>query len=132
MGGLEQNEGNLPVRARALTDVFEEDWKPFSLVSTVMIDEQTQHRYEVLPPVAQPGKKYLPAGFSNVLLPGEARMVSIQFASPPAPPAAEGRDPPKQTVSFVLTGAKGPILRVPLRPPRVGDHFWQSGGELTY
>jgi hypothetical protein len=107
-----------PVPAGAnLTDVPEEDLKPFSLVSTVMIDEQTQQRYEVLPPVAPPGKKYLPAGFSNVLLPGEARTVSIQFASPPAPPVIEGREPHKQTVSFLLTGAKGPIARVPLPPP---------------
>jgi hypothetical protein len=100
-----------------LTDVSAEDLKPFSLTSTVMIDEQTQRRYEVLPPVASPGKKYLPAGFSNVLLPGEARTVSIQFASPPAPPSSPGREPPKQTVSFLLTGAKGPIARVPLPPP---------------
>jgi hypothetical protein len=108
---------SLPVRAGALTDVFEEDWKPFSLVSTVMIDEQTQHRYEVLPPVAQPGKKYLPAGFSNVLLPGEARMVSIQFASPPAPPAAEGRDPPKQTVSFCINRREGADPKSPSAAP---------------
>ena len=98
-------------------DVPEEDLKPFSLVSTVMIDEQTQQRYEVLRPAPPPGKKYLPAGFSNVLLPGEARTVSIQFASPPAPPLIQGREPQKQTVSFLLTGAKGPITRVPLPPP---------------
>jgi hypothetical protein len=107
-----------PVPAGAnLADVPAEDLKPFSLASAVMIDEQTQRRYEALPPVAAPGKRYLPAGFSNVLLPGEGRTVSIQFASPPAPPVIEGREPHKQTVSFLLTGAKGPIARVPLPPP---------------
>jgi hypothetical protein len=106
----------VPVGAN-LTEVPEEDLKPFSLASAVMIDEQTQRRYEALPPVAPSGKKYLPAGFSNVLLPGEARTVSIQFASPPAPPVIEGRNPHKQTVSFLLTGAKGPIPSVPLPPP---------------
>lgn len=100
-----------------LTDVPEEDLKPFSLASAVMIDEQTQRKYEALPPVASAGKKYLPAGFSNVLLPGEARTVSIQFASPPLPPPLEGDEPSKQTVTFLLTGAKGPIARVPLPPP---------------
>jgi hypothetical protein len=100
-----------------LADVPAEDLKPFSLASAVMIDEQTQRRYEALPPVAAAGKKYLPAGLSNVLLPGEARTVSVQFASPPAPAVIEGREPHKQTVSFLLTGAKGPIARVPIPPP---------------
>jgi hypothetical protein len=107
-----------PVPAGAnLTEVPEEDLKPFSLTSAVMIDEQTQRKYEALPPMAPSEKKYLPAGLSNVLLPGEARTLSIQFASPPAPPVVEGREPHKQTVSFLLTGAKGPIARVPLPPP---------------
>jgi hypothetical protein len=99
------------------TKVSEEGVRPFSLASTVMIDEQTQQRYEVLAPVAPPGRKYLPGGIANVLLPGEARTLSIQFASPPVPPLIEGREPHKQTVSFLLTGAKGPIARVPLPPP---------------
>jgi hypothetical protein len=99
------------------TDASPDDLKPFSLTSTVMIDDQTQYRYDVLPPIAPPGKKYLPSGLSNVLLPGEAKTLSIQFAAPPAPPTIEGREPPKQTVSFLLTGAKGPITRVPIPPP---------------
>jgi hypothetical protein len=106
----------VPVGAN-LAEVPQEDLKPFSLASAVMIDEQTQRRYEALPPVAPPGKKYLPAGFANVLLPGEARTLSIQFASPPAPPVIEGKVPHKQTVSFLLTGTKEPIVRVPLPPP---------------
>jgi hypothetical protein len=106
----------IPAGANA-TDLPPEDLRPFSLNSTVMIDEQTQRKYDVLPPLAPPGKKYLPAGLANVLLPGEARTLSIQFASPPASPLIEGREPHKQTVSFLLTGAKGPIVRVPLPPP---------------
>ena len=98
-------------------DVSPEDLKPFSLASTVMIDDQTQQKYDVLPPVAPPGKRYLPAGLANVLLPGERRTLSIQFTAPPAPPRVEDREPPKQTVSFLLTGAKGPINRVPIPPP---------------
>jgi hypothetical protein len=107
-----------PVPAGARQEgVSQEGSRPFSLRSTVMIDDQTQQKYNVLPPIAPPGKKYLPAGFSNVLLPGEARTVSIQFTAPPAPPLIKGREPPKQTVSFLLTGAKGPITRVPIPPP---------------
>jgi hypothetical protein len=52
--------------------------------------------------------------------------LSIQFTAPPAPPRIEGREPPKQTVSFLLTGAKGPINRVPILPPRRGVIFSSS------
>jgi hypothetical protein len=81
----------IPARA-STTEVSPEDLKPFSLASTVMIDEQTQQRYEVLDPIASPGKKYLPSGLANVLLPGEARTLSIQFASPPMPPLIQGQE----------------------------------------
>ena len=90
--------------------------KPFSLATSIMTDDQTLQKYPVLPPVAPPGKKYFPGGLANGLLPGQAETLSIQFASPPAPPL-EGDEPSKQTVTFLLTGAKGPIARVPLPPP---------------
>jgi hypothetical protein len=106
----------IPAEAKP-NEVPQENLKTFSLASTVMIDEQTKKRYEVLPPVAPPGKKYLPGGIANVLLPGEMRTLSIQFASPPVSSTIDGREPHKQTVSFLLTGAKGPIVRVPLPPP---------------
>ena len=44
-------------------------------------------------------------------------MLTIQFASPLALPPVEGGEPARQTVTFLLTGAKGPILRVPIPPP---------------
>jgi hypothetical protein len=116
-GGTFLGMGRLIPAGAITTEVSPEDLKPFSLASTVMIDEQTQQRYEVLDPVASPGKKYLPGGIANVLLPGEARTLSIQFASPPVSSTIDGREPHKQTVSFLLTGAKGPIVRVPLPPP---------------
>ena len=91
--------------------------KPFSLASSVMTDDQTLQKYPVLPPVAPPGKAYFPGELGNGLVPGQSEMLTIQFASPPAPPPVEGREPARQTVTFLLTGAKGPILRVPIPPP---------------
>ncbi len=91
--------------------------KPFSLASSVMTDDQTLKKYPVLPPVAPPGRAYFPGELANGLIPGQSEMLTIQFAAPPAPPLAEGREPARQTVTFLLTGAKGPILRVPLPPP---------------
>jgi hypothetical protein len=93
------------------------DGKPFSLASSIMIDEQTLQKYPVLPAIAPSGKTYFPSELANNLLPGQAETLTIQFAAPPAPPRIEGREPPKQTVSFLLTGAKGPITRVPIPPP---------------
>lgn len=93
------------------------DGKPFSLASSVMIDDQTLQRYPVLPAVAPPGRTYFPSELANNLLPGQAQTLTIQFTAPPAPPLVEGREPPKQTVSFLLTGAKGPISRLPIPAP---------------
>ena len=84
--------GRLIPAGASTTEVSPEDLKPFSLASTVMIDEQTQQRYEVLDPIASPGKKYLPSGLANVLLPVQARTLSIQFASPPMPPLIQGQE----------------------------------------
>ena len=91
--------------------------KPFSLASSIMTDDQTLQKYPVLAPVAPPGKKYFPGELANGLLPGQAETMTIQFAAPPPPPPAEGKEPPKQTVTILLTGAKGPIARVPIPPP---------------
>ena len=93
--------------------------KPFSLVSAVMTHEQTQQKYPVLPPVAPPGRKYFPSELANGLLPGQAETLTIQFAAPPAPPPIEGGKPAKQTVSFLLPSAKGPIINVPIPAPTV-------------
>jgi hypothetical protein len=90
------------------------DRKPFSLASAVMTDDQTQQKYAVLPPVAPPGKKYFPGELANGLVPGQGETLTIQFAAPPSLPAPEGR---KQTVSFLLPSAKGPIANVPVPAP---------------
>jgi hypothetical protein len=91
--------------------------RPLSLVSAVMTDDQTQQKYTVLPPVAPPGKKYFPSELANGLLPGQAETLTIQFAAPPAPPPIGGGKPAKQTVSFLLPSAKGPIANVPVPAP---------------
>ncbi len=91
--------------------------RPFSLASAVMTDDQTQQKYAVLPPVAPPGKAYFPGELANGLLPGQGETLTIQFAAPPAPPPVEGGKPAKQTVSFLLPSAKGPIANVPVPAP---------------
>ncbi len=92
--------------------------KPFSLASSVMIDDQTLQKFAVLPPVAPPGKEYFPGAFLGRLQPGQLDIMTIQFAAPPPPPPSrEGAPPPKQTVSFLLAGAKGAIAKVPIPPP---------------
>jgi hypothetical protein len=91
--------------------------KPFSLASSVMIDERTLQKFPVLPPVAPPGKEYFPGEFLGRLYPGQTEIMTIQFAAPPVPPSPAGLPPPKQTVSFLLTGAKGTISRVSIPPP---------------
>ena len=88
------------------------DPKPFSLTSAVMIDEQSGQRYPVLPSIAPPGKIYLPSIILASLMPGEAELLTIQFA---APPFGEG-ELQKRTASFLLPNAKAPITRVPIPP----------------
>jgi hypothetical protein len=97
------------------------DAKPFSLASAVMIDDQTLQRYSVLPPVAPPGKRYFPGELGNGLLPGQAETLTIQFQAPPARPPVEGRQPARQTVSFLLPGANAPIANLPVPPAGVTD-----------
>jgi hypothetical protein len=86
--------------------------KPFSLASSIMIDEQTQQRYPVLSPIAPPGVRYFPGELVNGLLPGQAHTLTIQFAAPPTAPPSNGHKPSQKTVSFLLPGAKGPISKV--------------------
>ena len=93
------------------------DRKPFSLASTIMTDDQTQQRYPVLPPVAPPGKAYFPGELVSGLHPGQGETLTIQFAAPPSLPSSQGGKPAKQTVSFLLPGAKGRIANVPVPAP---------------
>jgi hypothetical protein len=90
------------------------DPKPFSLAASEMIDDETRQKYFVLPPIAPPGLTYLPGTIVKSLLPGEATLLTIQFAIPPSPPGDENR---KQTVSFLFPNAKGPITNVLIPSP---------------
>ena len=94
------------------------DPKPFSLISSVMIDEQSGQRYPVLPSIAPPGRKYLPRTILASLMPGEAELLTIQFAAPPS--FGEG-ELQKQTASFLFPNAKAPITRVPIPTPGTSD-----------
>jgi hypothetical protein len=110
-------EGDIPLQTKVDIDGGKYAPKPFSLASSVMIDDQTLQRFAVLPPVAPPGKEYFPDAFLGRLQPGQLDTMTIQFAAPPPPPSREGEPPPKQTVSFLLAGAKGAIAKVPIPPP---------------
>ena len=91
--------------------------RPFSLDSAVMTDDRTQERYPALPPVAPPGVAYFPGELLNNLFPGQGKTLTVQFAAPPRQPgASEGRSS-KQTVTFLLPGAKRPIANVPVPAP---------------
>jgi len=90
------------------------DPKPFSLAAAEMTDDETGKKYFVLPPIAPPGMTYLPGTTAKSLLPGQAEILTVQFAIPPSPPGNEFR---KQTASFLFPNAKGPITKVPIPPP---------------
>ena len=90
--------------------------RPFSLASSVMIDDLTSQRFPALAPISPPGKEYVPAEVFASLLPGRAEVLTLQFRAPPAPPlaVADNRAPEKQTVSLLLTNAKAPITAIPI------------------
>ena len=95
------------------------DPKPFSLAGAAMIDEQSGQKYSVLPSIAPIGQRYLPSATLASLMPGQAEMLTIQFAVPPPPPAEQR--PQKQTASFLFPNAKAPITRVPIPTPGTSD-----------
>ena len=91
---------------------------PFTMTSSVMIDDISQTQYSPQDPIAPPGRKYRPAILLVTLLPGQSSMMTLQFlVPPPPPPPAPGQPPVKQTLSFLFTNAKGVINKVPLPPP---------------
>jgi len=90
------------------------DSRPFSLSSSVMIDDLTLQRFSALPPIYPPGKEYAPTEILAYLTPGRAEVLTLQFK---APRWAAGVSPGKQTVSLLLTNAKGPISGIPIPPP---------------
>jgi hypothetical protein len=92
--------------------------KPYSLAGSTMTDELTNIRYPMLSPIAPPHEAYPPSITITTLHPGQQELLTIQFAAPPPPPLpAPGQPPVKQTLSFLLPKAKGPIVHVPLPPP---------------
>jgi hypothetical protein len=85
--------------------------RPFSLASSVMIDDLTLQRFPALAPIFPPGKEYVPAEILAYLSPGRAEVMTLQFK---VPPVADSRAPEKQTVSLLLTNAKAPITAIPI------------------
>ena len=90
---------------------------PFSVRSTVMIDELSQQQYPSLPPIAPPGKAWLPALTSTNFHSFQSVYLNLQFAiPPPPPPPPDGSKPPQQTLCFLFPKALGPIQHIPLPP----------------
>jgi hypothetical protein len=87
------------------------DPKPFSLAASQMIDDATGKKYSVLPSLAPSGTMYLPDSTAKSLLPGQAEVLTIQFA---VPPPASGDEAQRQTVSLLLPNAKAAIQKVPI------------------
>jgi hypothetical protein len=87
---------------------------PFSLESSVMIDDVTLQRFPALAPIFPPGQKYAPASILTYLSPGRAEVLTLQFKVPPSALIADGGTPEKQTVSLLLTNAKAPMTRIPI------------------
>ena len=89
--------------------------RPFSLASSQMVWDQTGQRYPALPPLAS-GPQYIPGAILTTLRPGQAEILTVQFAAPTA-----YADEPKQTVSFLFANAKGPITKVRIPPPEAAS-----------
>jgi hypothetical protein len=87
---------------------------PFSLESSVMIDDLTSKRFPALAPVFPPGQQYAPASILTYLSPGRAEVLTLQFKVPPSALIADGGTPEKQTVSLLLTNAKAPMTGIPI------------------
>jgi len=89
--------------------------QPFSLASSVMVDDQTSQKFPALSPVAPPGKEYAAAQVFANLMPGHAEIMTLQFKVPQTSlnQAAE-ESPEKPTVSLLLTNAKAPMTGIPI------------------
>ena len=110
-----------PIPANAKSediDIGLYDPKPFSLAGAVMIDDQSGQKYPVLPSIAPVGKRFLPNATLASLMPGQAEMLTIQFAIPPLP---SGDELQKQTASFLFPEAKGAIAKVQIPPPEAAS-----------
>jgi hypothetical protein len=91
--------------------------RPFSLSASQMIHEQTGRKFPALPPIASAGRNYIPGEILRTLFPGEAAILTVQFAVP-SEIASGQTDALKQTASFLLSNAKTPIAKVPIPLPQ--------------
>ncbi len=93
------------------------DPKPYSLAASVMTDDATGRKYPALPPDPA-GKSYIPGEVLATLMPGNAEVLTVQFAAPP-PPLDENGVPlkTKQTISIQFPNAKGPVTKIIIPPP---------------
>jgi hypothetical protein len=87
---------------------------PFSLESSVMIDDLTLKRFPALAPIFPPGQTYAPAAILTYLSPGRAEVLTLQFKVPPSALMAGAGTPEKQTVSLLLTNTKAPMTGIPI------------------
>ena len=53
--------------------------RPFSLASSVMIDDLTAQRFPALPPIFPPGREYAPSEILAHFPPGRAEVLTLQF-----------------------------------------------------
>jgi hypothetical protein len=88
--------------------------RPFSLASSVLIDDLTLQRFPALAPVFPIDKEYAPGEMLGYLSPGRAEVLTLQFKVPPSALIADGGTPEKQTVSLLLTNAKAPMTGIPI------------------
>jgi len=88
---------------------------PYSLEGSIMTEELTQQKYEVLAP-APKGPNYRPSVILGSLSPRQALYMSIQFPAPPPPPPDSSGHVPKQTVSILLPRAEGPLIHIVIPP----------------
>jgi hypothetical protein len=87
--------------------------RPFSLASSVMIDDLTAQRFPALPPIFPPGREYAPSEILAHFPPGRAEVLTLQFKVPPTALRADSASE-KQTISLLLTNAKAPMMGVPV------------------
>lgn len=88
---------------------------PYSLEGSIMTEERTQQKYEMLAPDPK-GPNYRPSVILGSLSPGQCLYLTVQFPVPPPPPPDNNGYVPKQTVSILLPMAKGPIIHIVVPP----------------
>ena len=103
--------------------------RPFSLASSVMVDDLTTQKFSALPPIFPLGREYAPSEILANFLPGRAEVLTLQFKVPPAALRPDSGSE-KHTISLLLTNAKAPMMRVPVpsADKKVFTPSDQSGG----